>query len=91
MITAKDRNTQQTDFYHLLELTEKVRPRDTRTKRVQDAAKSAEATRLRRHPLANTVPSRTLAHRRQLIAAMELLKNAGEEGDCNVEVLTLGD
>ena len=55
------------------------------------AAKTPGEAPLRQHPLADTVPPRTPAQRRQLIAAMELLKDAGDGSDFPVEILTLGD
>ena len=93
--TEKDTTAQQTDFYHLFEPAERVRTADKRKATSHGAAKTPGEAPLRQHPLADTVPPRTPAQRRQLAAAMELLKDAGDRADdgadCHVEVLTLGD
>ena len=89
--TEKDTTAQQTDFHHLLETAERVRTAGKRKATSHGAAKTPGEARLRQHPLADTVPPRTPAQRRQLAAAMELLKDAGDGADCHVEVLTLGD
>ena len=86
---------QQTDFHHLLEPAERVQTAHKRKSRSNGAEKTPREARFRQHPLADTVPPRTPAQRRQLAAAMELLKDAGDGADdgadCQVEVLTLGD
>ena len=89
--TEKNTTAQQTDFYHLFEPTERVRTADKRKATSHGAAKTPGEAPLRQHPLADTVPPRTPAQRRQLIAAMELLKDAGDGSDFPVEILTLGD
>ena len=89
--TEKNTTAQQTDFYHLFEPTERVRTADKRKATSHGSAKTPGEAPLRQHPLADTVPPRTPAQRRQLIAAMELLKDAGDGSDLPVEILTLGD
>ena len=88
--TGIDTAEQQTSFNHLLGPTGRAQPGKKRTAASGGTAKPPEV-RLRQHPLADTVPPRTPAQRRQLAAAMELLKDAGDGADCHVEVLTLGD
>ena len=93
--TEKDTTAQQTDFHHLVEPAERVQTAHKRKSRSNGAEKTPREARFRQHPLADTVPPRTPAQRRQLAAAMELLKDAGDGADdgadCQVEVLTLGD
>ena len=89
--TGKDTTAQQTNFYHLVEPAERVQTAHKRKSRSNGAEKTPREARFRQHPLADTVPPRTPAQRRQLAAAMELLKDAGDGADCQVEVLTLGD
>ena len=87
----------QTDFYNLIdnrqgEPSESSAPEPRKRKATNDGVATAGGeARLRQHPLADTVPPRTPAQRRQLAAAMELLRDAGDGADCHVEVLTLGD
>ena len=88
--TGIDTTEQQTSFNHLLGPTGRAQPGKKRTATSGGTAKPPEV-RLRQHPLADAVPRRTPAQRRQLAAAMELLKDAGDGADCHVEVLTLGD
>ena len=82
---------QQTDFRHLLEPAERVQTAHKRKATSNGAEKTPREARLRQHPLADTVPPRTPAQRRQLFKAMEMLKNAGDGTRVAVEVLTLGD
>ena len=89
--TEKDTTAQQTDFYHLFEPVERARTAGKRKATSDGAAKNPGEAPLRQHPLADTVPPRTPAQRRQLIAAMELLKDAGDGSDFPGEILTLGD
>ena len=82
-------------FHHLVEPAERVQTAHKRKSRSNGAEKTPREARFRQHPLADTVPPRTPAQRRQLAGAMELLKDAGDGADdgadCHVEVLTLGD
>ena len=93
--TQIEARAQQTDFHHLVEPAERVQTAHKRKSRSNGAEKTPREARLRQHPLADTVPPRTPAQRRQLAAAMELLKDAGDGADdgadCHVEILTLGD
>ena len=83
--------TIQTDFHHLLEPPKWVATAPHRKATNDGVATAGVEARLQQHPLGDSVPRRTLAQRRQLIAAMELLKHADDGADCHVEVLTLGD
>ena len=83
--------TIQTDFHHLLEPPKWVPTAPHRKATNDGVATAGVEARLQQHPLGDSVPRRTLAQRRQLIAAMELLKDADDGADCHVEVLTLGD
>ena len=88
--TGNQATAHQMDFTHLLEPPERVQSAQKRSATSDGTAKPREA-RLRKHSLADTVPSRTPAQRRQLVAAMELLNCADDVADCHVEVLTLGE
>ena len=89
--TQIEATAQQTDFYHLFEPAERVRTAGKRKSTSDGAAKIPGEAPLRQHPLADTVPPRTPAQRRQLFKAMEMLKNAGDGTRVAVEILTLGD
>ena len=83
--------TIQTDFHHLLEPPKWVPTAPHRKATNDGVATAGVEARLQQHPLGDSVPRRTPAQRRQLIAAMELLKDADDGADFPVEILTLGD
>ena len=89
--TQIDAAAQQTNFHHLLEPAERVQTAHKRKATSNGAEKTPREARFRQHPLADTVPPRTPAQRRQLFKAMEMLKNAGDGTRVAVEILTLGD
>ena len=87
--TGIDEIGHQTDFTHLLDRPEPTRTKRKRAPSANGSAKSP-AARLSKHPLADSVPARTPAQRRQLVSAMQLLKRADDVSTCTVDVLTLG-
>lgn len=81
---------EQMNFDHLIAPVEREPPGEQQTDAPGGDVKATEL-RLRKHPMADAVPPRTLTQRRELVAAMELLKRVDDSTDCRVEVLTLGD
>ena len=79
----------QTDFTHLLDRPEPTPIKRRRAPSANGSAKSP-AARLSKHYLADSVPARTPAQRRQLVSAMQLLKRADDVSTGTVDVLTLG-
>ena len=86
-----DAGAVQTDFTHLMDHNGRERPAQPRPVAADSPSKAPEAVRLRKHALAATVPSRTPAQLRQLMATMELLRSVEDSAECHIEVLTLGD
>ena len=86
-----DAGAVRTDFTHLMDHNGRERPAQPRPVAADSPSKAPEAVRLRKHALAATVPSRTPAQRRQLMATMELLRSVEDSAECHIEVLTLGD